>query len=214
MGAMRSVVFLSVIALLGLVGCTKKEITKLKAAPDPTLAAGWVVHRIDAIGCTFAAPENWVIPKDGIGMDAQTLQNLSNPATAIGAGGNESSAASADYFLVDRNIRPIPGEPATSMIIRRQVRSGGANLKEEADTVAEEYMREERTPLTLPIGPGEQIRAAVGSRGGDTYRHIDIILVNGEDVYTIRFVSSQSMDAIKSVALPIMETFRVHKPAP
>ena len=214
MDSMRSFALLFLICLLALVGCAKKEVTKLTAAPDPVLPERWEVHRVDAVGCSFAAPDNWVIPKEGIGMDAQTLQNLSNPSLAIGVGGKESSAATAEYILFDRNIRPIPGEPATSLMVGKQVRKGGANLKEETDKLAEEYTGEERTSITLPVGPAEQIRAAVASRGGDKYRHIDFVLVNGEDVYTFRFVSAQSMEAIKSVALPIMETFRVHKPAP
>lgn len=208
------IAFAALLVLACLVGCAKKEVTKLTAAPDPVLEPSWVVHRVDADGFSFAAPENWIIPRDGIGLDAQTLQNLSNPAVAYGVPGKESSTENASYILIDRNIRPIPGEPMTSITVSRRKVPGGANLAEEAETLAGEYVHEEREAIQLPIGSAEQIRAAIRTRGGDTYRHIDYVLVNGEDVYTVRMVSAQSLEAIESVARPVIETFRVHKPGP
>ncbi len=212
---MRAVGFFVCFAL-ALAGCAPKEVTKLKAAPDPVVPAGWVVHRVDAAGFSLAAPENWVFPKDGVGLDAQTLQNLGNPAAGAGfSSGQESSTAGADLILADRNYRPVVGEPITSITVKRVIKSGGANLTQEADELASEYVRvKSKETLDLPIGKIVEIEAVQGTKGGDTYRHIDYVLVNGEEVFTVRLVSAQSLEAIKTIARPVIETFRVHKPAP
>ncbi len=216
MDCMRFFALLFLLCSLALMGCAKKEVTKLKAAPDPVVQQGWVVHRVDSAGFTLAAPDNWEFPKEGVGLDAQTLQNLGNPAVGAGmSSGQTSSTAGADLFLADRNVRPIPGEPLTSITVKRTVKSGGANLTQEADDFASQYVRvKAKETLDMPIGQIVEIEAVQGTKGGDTYRHIDYVMVNGEDVYTVRFVSAMSLDAIKAIARPVIETFRVHKPAP
>lgn len=212
---MKWLLWIPLLTLAALVGCGKREVTKLKAAPDPQVPAGWSVHRVDAANFGLAAPDNWQVPRDP-GMDVNTLQNLSNPAVSYGlAPGKESTTAEAVLFLADKNVRPIPGEPMTSISVTRRLESGGANVTDEADDVAREYTKiHERNSIELPVGKAVEIKAVTGTRGGDTIRHIDYVLVNGEEVFVIRFVTTQSASTLTDVARPVMETFRVFKPAP
>lgn len=181
--------------------------------PPAEIIAGWKEHYVQSAGFRLNAPINWQVPpnRGADASDPNLVQNLSNPAVAYGlTPGKGASGSGASLILANTDYRPIPGEPRTQFTVFSYVSKGGTSLQVEADRVAQDYARPSgRATIDLPIGKCEEILATTGTRSGDTVRHMDYVLVNGENVYIFRFVTTYDLSVVKDVARPILETFRL-----
>lgn len=199
-----------ILALAFLAGCPEQVAQTLNHDAAPAeLAADWVPR--SGSGWSIAAPPEWEIPQnEGGGIDANTLRNLENPGASYGLGSAEELTGDAELVLAHSSYRPIPGEPRTQISVSVMDRGSNASLIAEGKKLEGSYASVKTSQkVELPVGPAHEVVAVQGSKTGDTYHHIGYCLVDGTKVYQILFQSNQGMDAIQSVARPVVETFRV-----
>ena len=216
---MRTVLVLLILGVT-LAGCKKGPQTVLAKAPPPTIPAGWTVHDVADGGFTIAAPDNFKTDP-GLGMEIVAP----TAAESYGFADTERSSELADesepgklseaqkakgYVLIlyDRSTRPIPGEERTKIEIKKESSSG--TLKETADEVARTLgSGAQRRTVKMPYGDVEEIIVQSRTVGGDEEKEIFYIICNGDDMFKIRMNSTNSPAAFDTIAIPVVETFRL-----
>ncbi len=176
-------------------GCGPK--TMLHSAPEPTLDTTWAKVDLSAHSLTFYVPVDWV---DGIVGGADVA---ANGIINLDEQGQDTVIAS----LVDRIGRKIPGEPRFGVVVKKE---SAKNLDGATKTMRQELMRwSTLEKVTLPIGEASEFYVKNATRSGDPIGMMVYVLVHDGTSYIFKFVKSQDMEGIKSVAQQIMQTVRI-----
>jgi len=108
--------------------------------------------------------------------------------------------------------KPIPGEARTQYRVKRE-KKGPMSLE---DATAAEKGQQigagAPTYVELPIGKAGYLHVTDNLKDGGVVTKIIYIVCNGEDVYTISFITENAASTIESIADPVIQTLRI-KPA-
>lgn len=213
-----------ILRLLTAIGCSKPVPSSLVQASAPTLAPGWVHHETSG-SLSLAAPDHWILSKSHVGQVGINTQNLERSLnSAVQSSASEEQIApptqakvtdavdSEDLenqrgngevlLLYDSSIKPIPGEVMTRLVVRKEPASG--TLEEIINT-----LRDNLRPVKLPIGPAAMSTNDDTTRGGDVITDVRYIVVDGSDLYTFLFETSNHEGNVNQEADPIMQTVRL-----
>lgn len=108
--------------------------------------------------------------------------------------------------------RPIVGEERTRYNVKRE-KKGPMKLEDAAEEAKGNLIGEgQPQPVELPIGKAIRYDSTEERKDGGVVSRITYIVCNGEDVYTISFVTESAASVIQQVAEPVIQTLRI-KPA-
>jgi hypothetical protein len=112
--------------------------------------------------------------------------------------------------VISVGTRPIPGEARTRYYVKKSPQGHAVQL---VDAAEKERGQFEHKPLlhniTLPIGPALKLSEKRTLTDGGEFYQISYLVVDGEDIYSIRFITEESPATIDAVADQVMQTFRV-----
>ena len=215
------------------IGCKPGPTEHVKLVPL-TLPTGWVVIEDKGQGISVAIPPSW---KAGTGTASDLSSMMNNgvdpstagqvdPNSALGQiqGSMEGSAkldeakeaarlaAKGIYLSATDGSRGTIGETRTSLDLKKVAHDGSYSME---DAVADEkdslrgLGAGDPKPIKLPIGNAVKFNAEATTRGGDKVNHIHYVVVDGKNVYVLRFRSTNNPQAIQSVADDVVNTLRI-----
>jgi hypothetical protein len=202
------------VAVSSIGGCNKGPVTTLKQAPPPQLAPNWKSYD-SGHGISMAAPESWGLTKPGalsgmsFGGDLQSGLSVATQEPALSPEVKEEQVKKGILLrLYDRSHRPIPGELIPNVRVKKES-TGGMTIDKAADQERKKASPDSDERVELPVGPAHVFRKATTNIAGDVEHSITYIIVDGTNLYRIIFEATGNDQTIKSVAGPMLETFRV-----
>lgn len=217
---------------LSLVGCKSGPKLTLKKESF-TVPQGWMPFENSEQGIHIAAPSNWGI---GTSTTSDTPSSaLSDLAGSMGSNGEQASgqiAANAEkeaeneakaevkalepkgifVSAMDKNVRFIPGETRTYFNVKKITVGGNAQMDDVVKAINEELINEEPpTYVDLKIGKAARIHAHNVLKDGGETDHIAYGLVNGGDIYIVKFATEQQGYQLDQTASAIIDTLRIDK---
>lgn len=123
-------------------------------------------------------------------------------------------AAKGIYIsVVDKQIKPIPGEARTHFQVQKYPQSGNASLDDAVAQMKDELNEDAPKAVDLPIGRAMMIRAVNDLKDGGIVTHLEYGLADGPNFYIVRFVTEeQPANAIEDIAPDVMKSLRIDKP--
>jgi len=222
------------IALVLVAGCKEPPAIRASAGPELRPGNGWVLGRSRDGSVQLLIPSGWRI---GVDRATDLMGGLQN----IGAGasdGGESSALDQMRQGIAReeseseqaklaeleskgivihainSSRPIVGETRTKFTVERQ-RDKHNRMYEEIDEIGRKlFARKPKVDeLQLPIGKAVRFSASEPLRDGSTKHQIAYFVIDGKDLYTLRFVTQEPLETVKAVADDVARSLRIKSSA-
>jgi hypothetical protein len=215
------------VALAGVLvtGCKHGPATTLKIVPFE-LPPGYTKVENPEQGLAIGAPPGW-----GIGavstMDVGGLAGMD--PSSMGGGdfaakmekANEEQAkadvkaleAKGIYLsIIDKGARPVVGEERTRCQIYKQDMGGNAQLEDATKKIQDDLINEDAPQMIdLPIGKAVKIHAHNVNRDGGNVDKYYYGLVNGQNMYIVRFVTEQASNDLDNISMIAMKSLRISK---
>lgn len=136
----------------------------------------------------------------------------SNEETAINAEEAADLEKKGILIWINGSSRPIPGEQRT--YYRVKVKKDGPMSLEDAATAAKDDMMNESAPqfIDLPIGKVARLEGLTKKIDGGELYEVIYVVVNGEDVYSVKFGTQEQPTIIQGIEKDVMNSLRI-KPA-
>jgi hypothetical protein len=185
-------------------GCKKGPVAKLTAAPAPQLQPGWTTY--DAGTFTISAPPQYSTrppgPEDMLGGTEQpSMENKTEP---VAHGKTEGLL----FTLYNRSARPVVGEKATGVEIKRE--PGYDDLASAIEEVQDSLGEKAYEKVKLPVGEAAKFKSSTKNVGGDEINEVVYVVAHNGDMYTFSWsVTNQPILGIETDAGTIMETLRI-----
>lgn len=106
--------------------------------------------------------------------------------------------------------KPIIGEQRTKFIVKRE--SDSANWTwEMAEKFEKKQFLHNQTPKTvqLPIGEARRFEETRQLVDGANFTQISYIVISGKDLYSLRFITEEAPEAVKSIDKQVAESLRI-----
>lgn len=108
--------------------------------------------------------------------------------------------------------KPIPGEARTQYTVKRE-KIGPMSMEDAAQAVKGNLTNEgDPKFVEIPIGKAAYFHITNTMKDGGVVTKIVYVVCNGEDVYTVSFVTENAASTVDSIAEPVIQTLRI-KPA-
>ena len=105
--------------------------------------------------------------------------------------------------------KPIPGEARTQYKVKRE-KKGPMSLEDATAAAKEgEYGASAPTYVEMPIGKVGCLHITNNLKDGGVVTKIIYVVCNGEDIYTIYFITENAPSTIESIADPVMQSLRI-----
>lgn len=225
---MRNVGFALFLLSIVAVGCNKGPVVVV-TDPGPYQAPqGAVVAKSSDGAVSIMVPNGWrrggpgsmVMPSLGevmggmgsesMGGDMQSLANqMQQDETAAEAQAAAELEKKGILIWVNNSSRPIPGEERTSYRIKRT--DDGPKSLEDAATAAKDGIINEGPVqyVDLPIGKVARFEAKTTKIDGGELFQIVYVIVNGEHIYNVRFVTQEAPTVVQQIEKDVMESLRI-----
>jgi len=207
----------------------------VKAIPDQ-VPAGWALGKSADGAVRIGVPSGWRVGVDKMSspLDLGGSQNSQPPDPQLQNSqlGQDLQKMAADMdrrsdqmeqkelkSLADHGIlinvitmgsRPTPGEARTRFYVKRKGLGHPASLLEAAEMERGEF-EHKPTPLNvvLPIGPALKMSETRTLRDGGEFHQTSYLVVDGEDVYAIRFITEESPGIVDSISDQVVRSLRI-----
>ncbi len=213
-------------SLIVLAGCKKNPPLAVKDAPIGQIPQGW--ERLDNLdqGISLYAPPGWKIGAgtsmdlpDLTSMGGDTNQNLEQMQAQAEAEQDKADAEAAkalekkNIFLsvIDKNIKPIPGEERTRFFVKRVDEHGNVTMEDVAEEV--KSLAGTASSVTLPIGPAQRGLSTETRKDGGVVTLICYGIPAEDHIYVLEFITEEAPDTIKSIEQQVAESLRIKKKA-
>lgn len=218
--------------LIALAGCKSAPALHVTKDSPATLPSGWTAASSRDGLVSVGIPSGW---RSGVDKLSDNLTDLI-PSTdnSITGGPENSESPSGIAAQIDRDSqekeqkalealekkgivinvinssKPIPGEARTRFYVRRY-QSGGNVTWDDAKATERQNYAHAQTPkeINLPIGKALKYSADDELRDGGVLHQISYVVVEGHNVYCLRFVTEESGDVISSLADQVAQTWRI-----
>ncbi|MEZ0324881.1 MAG: hypothetical protein ACAH95_03175 [Fimbriimonas sp.] len=112
--------------------------------------------------------------------------------------------------VISEGTRPIPGEARTRYYVLKTSHGGPISLVEAADIERKHYvLKPKYDTIQLPIGEALRCQAKEELRDGGVRHQISYVVVDGNDMYSLRFVTQESAQTIEAIAEPAAQSLRI-----
>lgn len=224
---MKKIILISTI-LCVIAGCKKGPVAVVKDPGPAQLPAGWQLAESSDKTVSMAIAPGWRrggagsmnvmdMATSGMGVEGTAQDNGFSQQMEKEQQANDAEVAAE---LEKKGIviscidgsRPIPGEARNQYMVKRE-KKGPMSLEDAAKDEKEHLVNEgEPKYIDLPIGKAAYFHAVEEMKDGGTVTKIAYVICNGEDVYTITFVTEAQASIIEQIAEPVIATLRI-KPA-
>lgn len=224
----RTVKRIAFITLVSIVvfGCNKGPVPIVKDPGPAQLPPGWTLAESSDKTVSMGIASGWrrggakssnmmELGTSGMGTEGMP-QNFADQINKEQQADDAAVAAELEkkgiiISCIDSS-RPIPGEERTRYNVKRE-KKGPMKLEDAAEEAKGDLIGEGKpTPVDLPIGKAIRYDATEERKDGGVVTKIVYIVCNGEDVYTISFVTESNASVIQQIAEPVIQTLRI-KPA-
>jgi len=221
--------------LLVLVGCKSAPPIHVTSSSPATIPTGWAVGQSDDRTVTVGIPQGW---RQGVDKLTDGLGDLSGLGGGMGSNTPDASQMGSDIANMDAQLRKdsdenekkaladlekkgiivnvingskqIPGEARTKFYVRRFKKDSNVTWDDAMATEKENFaFAPKPTEVKLPIGKALRYSADEEMRDGGVVHRISYVVVDGHNAYSLRFVTEESGDVIKSIADQVANTWRI-----
>lgn len=220
---MKKVLFASLLLVFAM-GCKKSPVVVVKDAGPAQVPQGTQIAESSDKSVSIMVASGW---KRGgpNSMSMPSLGGLGEMGEGMGSGAPivpEDTALDAQeaaelekkniLIWVNGSSRPIPGEQRT--YYRVKMKKDGPMSVEDAAKEAALDMLNEGAPqfVELPIGKAARLEGLTKKIDGGELFEIVYVVVNGEEVYNIKFGTQESPSAVQTIEKDVINTLRI-KPA-
>ncbi|MBN9501720.1 MAG: hypothetical protein BGO01_15385 [Armatimonadetes bacterium 55-13] len=222
---MKKVFALSIISLV-VVACSKGPVPTVKSAAPAQLGQGWDLAESSDKTVSLGIAPGWKrggansmnmmeFATSGMGTEGMTQEALAQLEQEQQKNDAEVAAELEKKGIVISCIdssKPIPGEERTRYTVKRE-KKGPMTLEAAAEAAKEDLIDEKGpTMVDLPIGKAARFDSKSTLRDGGVVTKVVYILCNGDDVYTVSFITENDANSILQVVDPVIQTLRI-KPA-
>jgi hypothetical protein len=215
------IALLASIFLVFAVGCKKGPMAVVKDPGPAQLSAGAVLAESSDKTVSIAIPSGWKRGSEssfsmpsmsdlGSGMGSEQ----STPSTEESANEAEEAAELEKRGILvwaNDSSKPIPGEERTHFSVKKIDES--MSLDEAAEAAKGNLINEGAIQkVELPIGPAARLEAKNTKKDGGELFTILYVVVNGNQVYNIRFTTQNGPTAVQSIEQEVINSLRI-KPA-
>jgi hypothetical protein len=143
-----------------------------------------------------------------LGQMAKDLEKMSEEAE------REALAKLAEKGIILNVIyvggRPTPGETRTRFFVQHKSFGGNVSMEKAAKEESGFFFgRPEFQSVQLPIGEALYCKTTDKMRDGSEMHKVSYVVVNGKDMYSLRFVTQEPETVITSIAEQVAQTLRI-----
>lgn len=224
--------FLAFLAI-GLISCARQPSVVLTDAGPATLPQGWTLATNDKYGVSIGVAPGWKHGVDTLlgGLDLSTGGGTGNPTEKMPPVDPQLQKMADDMKrqsieqekadlqkleddgiivnVIDLGSRQIIGEARTRYYVHLKKDNGPTVADAVADLKKSLIGDVTQTTAKLPVGDAAVLKAHWKNQGGDEYYTINYVLVDGDNVYRIKFIEVGNSSTIDSVADQVAQSFRV-----
>jgi hypothetical protein len=112
--------------------------------------------------------------------------------------------------VIAEGAKPIPGEARTRFYVKKTTEGGPMSLVDAAEKERGQYaFKPKYDTIQLPIGEAIRCKQSNGLRDGGTLHQISYVVVDGNDMYSLRFVTQEAAQTIESIAEQVAQSWRI-----
>lgn len=208
-------------------GCKSAAPVHVLAGGPVAMAAGWVSASSRDGKVTLGVPTGWRAGADKVSTDPLALMptqdnsvvdpELQRVQAGFDADAKREEQKALDALLqkgivlnVINGSKPIPGETRTHYFVRVKHEDGNASWSD-ANEQERAYYAFPPHPeeVKLPIGKALKYASKEDMRDGGTVYKVSYVAIDGSRIYSLRFVTEENEDAIKSIAEQVAQTWRI-----
>lgn len=220
---MRLLLLSSTLFAVTLVGCGGPAVVVKDPGPA-ALPAGWTLAENKNGGVSVGIAPGWgVRPPRMMGNPLGEMVDTGNPQVNQLAGelnameleGEAEEAAALEkkgiyLTLYNQGVRPVVGEPMSRYFVKKKAEMGNLSLDRAAKLTRDELIGEDAgTKVTLPIGDAMRFNVREETRDGGVLSQVVYVLVNGNERWTVRFVTREDPSMFKDIHEPVLQTLRI-----
>jgi hypothetical protein len=223
----RSVI---VICVLAVIGCKSAPPVHVVDAGTATLPAGWASTSSRDGKISIGVPGGWRQGADKmtdglLGMMPTSDNSTTDPGMAqLQADVQKTADADEQKALavleqkgilihVINGSKPIPGEARTHYSVSVKHLDHNAAWPEAIELERKEFaFPPHPDEVNLPVGKALKFSAKQEQRDGGVIQRVSYAVINGQTIYSLRFITEESPETILSIAEPVARTWRIKGP--
>jgi hypothetical protein len=222
-----------VIFVGSLMGCKGGPAVHVVSAQTPTLESGWTTARSEDGKVSIGVPPGWRVGADTAGNSISDLmkqagggagggnpqlgQDLQQMASSFDEKNKKEEADALDALAkkgiilnVINGSKPIPGEKRTRFYVLVKHLGGSVSRDDAINSEREHYaFKPKMLEVKLPIGPAVKCVADDTLRDGGSLHQISYLVIDGGDLYSLRFVTEEAAETITSIAETVAGSLRI-----
>ena len=225
------------ILAFALTGCKSGPELHVSVAAPAVLPVGWSTAQTSDSSVSVGVPGGWRVGVDtGANSLADMTSDLGSPNNGTQGGDNSAFGQEMQKMAADMDAKnkqeeadglaaltkkgvvlnvingskPIPGEKRTRFYVKVK-HQGGSLSRDDAINIEREHyaFKPKMFEVTLPIGKAVKCIADNEMRDGGSLHQISYVIVDGGDIYSLRFVTEEGVETINSIADQVANSLRI-----